>query len=118
MSNHGGIGDKAIIKKTGKEAKIKSSWGIKTINISINLEDDNDSLSKVVSKYKEEITFTKEIDTDKLDLPISVNKDKPKEWLDNWFYELDNGEKVTKDEVVTGTDNIRDYKINQINGIQ
>ena len=120
MNNHGKIGDKAIIKKTGEEAKIKNSWGVKTIKVSINLDDYG--LKDTLGKYKEEITFTKEIDTEKspfqLDLPISVNGDKPKEWLDNWFYELDNGEKVTKDDVVTGTDNIRDYKINQINGIQ
>jgi len=120
MSNHGVIGDKAIIKKTGEEVKIKSSWGVKTITVSFDL--DNDVLKDTLDKYKEEITFTKEIDTEKspfqLDLPIGINNEEPKEWLDNWYYELDNGEKVTKDDVVTGTDNIRDYKINQINGIQ
>jgi len=114
MSKHGNIGDKAIVKKTGEESIITKSWGIKTINISIDI--DNDFLKDTLDKYKEEITFTKEID--KLDLPINVNKDEPKEWVDNWFYELDNGEKLTKDEVITGTNEIRDYKINQINGIQ
>ena len=119
MSNHVGIGDKAIIKKTGKEAKITKSWGIKTITISIDLDDEKDSkLANLMSRYKEEITFTKEFDTDKLDLPIGVNKEEPKEWLDNWFYELDNGNKVTKDDVITGDENIRDYKIDQINGVQ
>jgi hypothetical protein len=111
MSKHGGIGEKAIVKKTGEEAKITKSWGVKTINVSIDL--DGESLSNLISKYKEEITFTKE-----LDLPISVNKEEPKEWLDNWFYELDNGDKVTKDDVITGSEDIRDYKIDQINGIQ
>jgi hypothetical protein len=112
MNKNGAVGDKAILKKTGKEVKIKKSWGLKTIAVSFDL--DNDVIKDTLDKYKEEITFTKEIP----DLPIGINNEEPKEWLDNWFYELDNGEKVTKDDVVTGTDNIRDYKINQINGIQ
>ena len=110
MSDIGKIGDKALVKKTGEEAKIKKSWGIKTINISIDLDGDN--LKEAKSDLS--VFFTKEFDTEKLDLPPSVNKENPKEFLDNWFYELDNGDKVTKDDVITGVEDIRDYKINQL----
>lgn len=118
MSDIGKIGDKALVKKTGEEAKIKKSWGIKTINISIDLDGDN--LKEAKSDLS--VFFTKEFDTEKqfgffssnIDLPPSVNKENPKEFLDNWFYELDNGDKVTKDDVITGVEDIRDYKINQL----
>lgn len=111
MSNIGKIGDKALVKKTGEEAKITKSWGIKTINISIDLDLD-DNLKEAKSYLS--TFFTKEFDTEKLDLPTSVNKENPKEFLDNWFYELDNGDKVTKDDVITGVEDIRDYKLNQL----
>ena len=109
MDDIGKIGDKALVKKTGQESKIKWSWGIKTINIDINLKED---LIVETGTLNEEVcTFTKEFNTENLDLPPGVSGEN---LMDNWFYELDNGDKVTKDDVVTGVEDIREYKLNDI----
>jgi hypothetical protein len=105
MDDIGKIGDKALVKKTGEESKIKKSWGIKTINVKEDFIVETGFLNGEVC------TFTKVFNTENLDLPPGVSGEN---LIDNWFYELDNGDKVTKDDVVTGVEDIREYKISNI----
>jgi len=111
MSDIGKIGDKALVKKTGEESKIKKSWGIKTINIELDIDVKADLIVETGFLNGEVCTFTKELDKEKLDLPPGVSEEN---LVDNWFYELDNGDKVVKDDVIIGVEDIRDYKINQL----
>ena len=109
MDNTGKIGDKSLVKKTGEESKIKKSWGIKTINLDIDVKEDFIVETGILNG--EVCTFTKIFNTEKLDLPPVVSGEN---LIDNWFYELDNGDKVTKNDVVTGDEDIREYKLSDI----
>jgi hypothetical protein len=90
--NHGSTGDKIIIKETGEEEVIQSAYGVVTYHLSFDLDLD----------IKETMKFTHS-DT------------KP----EGWYYTTKDGKEYHEDKLIVGKDNIRDYKINQIdNGLQ
>jgi hypothetical protein len=79
------------LKSTGEIHQIKRSWGIKNINIDINIDG-------LDLKTKEQL--------------LTYQSDKNIE--EGWFYDLSDGSTVKEDEVIVGTEDIRDYKINKL----
>jgi hypothetical protein len=110
--NKGNIGDKVLVIKTDSEHNITKSWGIKIITVDINNGIAQKYLDDIMIKYKEEITIP-----DDMELPSNISIDSIQRHKDNWFYTLDNGETLEEKDVISGKENIRDYKINKINGI-
>ncbi len=90
--------EKAILISTGEEVEITSSYGIKMFSLSIDIELGNIELSDTNSRF---VYNNSEHDTED----------------EGWFYILSNGLKVSDDEVITDKNDIRDYKIDKLNGI-
>ena len=93
--NHGSTGDKIIIKETGEENTIQDSYGVTTYNVSFtyNFDDIPD-----MDMEGETMTFTH-------------HDIKP----EGWYYTTKDGKEYHEDKLIVCKDNIRDYKINQIN---
>jgi hypothetical protein len=93
MKKIGRIGDPVIIKENGTIEHIKESWGKLIISLSIDLPEEMNP---------QEGKFTHKSDDKKI----------------GWWYTLKNGADYHEDELIIGTEEIRDFKINQIDGIQ
>ena len=93
MKNTARTGDKVIIKESGETNQVVRAYGKITISLDVDLPSD---ITTESGKY------TKESDDKKI----------------GWWYTLENGTEFHEDELIIGTDEIRDYKINQIDGIQ
>jgi hypothetical protein len=91
----------AIVKETGELLKIKSHWIVKKMTFSIDMPDDMDfDIKEKFEKYLGE---------------FEIKETNPKEHKDGDHYVLSDGKEYMGEELVVGLDNIRDYKINQIN---
>jgi hypothetical protein len=91
--NHGSTGDKIIIKETGKEDTIKDAYSVVTYNVSFTYD-----INDISDMVEEDMIFTHH-DT------------KP----EGWYYITPEGKEYHEDKLIVGKDDIRDYKINQIN---
>jgi len=102
-NKHGSSGDSVLIKETGEQSTIKNSYGVFEISLEIqDLKIDSVDREVIVNWYKK-----------------FVFKDKEKlEEKPGWHYHLENGKKVHEDDVIVGKTEIRDFKINQLDGIQ
>jgi hypothetical protein len=102
-NEHGSSGDSVLIKETGEQSTIKTSYGV--FEISLEIKDIKmDSVEKEITEnWFQKYVFK---DVDKI-------SEKP-----GWHYHLENGKKVHEDDVIVGKEEIRDFKINQIDGIQ
>lgn len=87
---------KALIKKTGEILDIKFHY--KTLSFSIDVGESKSKKTK-----KETWVFSGE----EYNIEEKPNKSEP-------YYVLSNGEQYSEDEVVVGTDEIRDWKIKNI----
>ena len=113
---YGSVGDQAIIKETGETSIITGSYGTFTIHIDFNADwmIDNDKAKELYGKEGDaEMIFEHSGVND----DGTVTTDDGKKEADGWHYILDNGKKIDEKDVIVGIDNIRDYKINQINQI-
>lgn len=87
---------KAILKSTGEEVEITSSFFIKEMNLSLSFDDGfSINESYTTSTYIFDTGFNSE----------------------GSYHILSNGKEVSDDEVIIGKTNIRDYKIDKINGV-
>lgn len=95
----GKIGDNVIIKSTRLQSKIKKVYGMMKVEFSLPKE--------MVGVVANHLSYS--FDAKKLD---KVNSNK-----DGWIYLLINDIEYHEDDLIIGDINIREYKINQINGI-
>lgn len=88
--------DKALVIKTGEILDVKGYY--KTMQISIELPEDlAESLKGTLDNWSDYLA----VNTGKME--------------DCEYYTLSDGNKYNKDEVIAGSDNIRDYKLNKLN---
>lgn len=104
--------DKAILISTGEEFEIDKYWVTIDVKVPTNSKESEDFIKKLMDSYKEEIKIE-----DDFKLQIPANNYNPIVESNRNYYLLSNGMKVKDNEVIVGIENIRDYKINQINGI-
>jgi len=95
----GKIGDNAMIKSNGLVSKIKDIYGTMDVQISLPKE-----MVTFLSEEKSYIFNDKE--------KVSSSKKK-----NGWRYILSNGDEYHEEDLIIGDVNIREFKINQINGI-
>ena len=89
--------DKAIVIETGEVFDVESHYSIKKMTLTIDLPDDlNESLSESLNGFEQEFEY----------------KDTNDEEGD--YYLLSNDKRYTKDELIVGLDNIREYKLKNI----
>lgn len=88
------IGEPVIIKENGKEDTIKNKLGRFTIKFDLTIDD---------------------LPNDLMETYLSHEGDGKK---DGWYYTLTDGTELHEEELIVGTKEVRDYKINQINGVQ
>lgn len=104
---------KALVKSTGKIYGIKNKYAKYTVYVNINNDNLNDSLKDLMKSYSFDIDFESDIlfNNDLIENNHYVK--------DNIFYQLDNGESYSQDDLIVGTDNIRESKLNNLldNGI-
>ena len=106
--------DKAILISTGEELEIDKSWVTIDVKIPVDSEENVEFIREFLNRYKEEIKIGEDFNLPmQINNPLVRNTGKP----NRTYYLLSNGMKVKDDEVIVGRENIRDYKINQINGI-
>jgi hypothetical protein len=87
--------DKALVIKTGEILDVKGYYKIMQISIELP-EDLSESLKGKLDNWKDYLA----VNTGKMD--------------DCEYYTLSDGNKYNKDEVIAGSDNIRDYKLNEL----
>lgn len=92
MKQVGKTGDPVIIKENGTTEHIVRSYGKLIVSLSIDLPEMNLKEGK----------FTHKSDDKK----------------DGWWYTLKNGTEYHEDDLIIGTEEIREFKINQIDGVQ
>jgi hypothetical protein len=85
--------NKAIVKKTGEILDVERSWIVKKMSIKITTKEDFDFKDQLEKIFGKEDTSIKEGEN----------------------YILSDGKRYISDELIIGLDNIRNYKINQIN---
>ncbi len=93
--------DQAIVKETGELLEIEKHWIVKKMSFTIELPDDMSS--DIKEKFEK---FSGEFD---------MKDENPKEHKNGDHYILSDGNRYMGEELIVGLDNIRDYKINQIN---
>jgi hypothetical protein len=91
----------AIVKETGELFDIKNHWIVKKMTFTIDMPDDMDI--DVKEKFE------------KFSGDFSIKDDNLKEHKDGDYYILSDGNQYMGEELIVGLDNIRDYKISQIN---
>jgi len=91
-------GDPALIRETQKEERVVRSYGKTKISIDFKLDGfESELVETTVMKFKKEC---------------------PDDRIDGWYYTLSDGKEYHENDLIIGREEIRDHKIQKLDGIQ
>lgn len=104
--------NKALIKSTGEVLDIKNEYATFTVDISFGSNYSDKILKKMFDSYKIDIDFKDAIDYT-ID-PNDIKIDSKNKSIEINKYVLSNGNSYSKSELIVGTENIRNSKLDNI----
>ena len=111
MKDRTKIGDPAIVKETGIQENILHKYGKITIQLDMKFDDVEWTTNGNVT----DSTSNQSIDDSQNLKMVHPDSDIRK---DGWYYTLTDGREYPEEDIIVSMEEIREYKISQIDGIQ